>query len=300
MSEDSHDSELTKMLQQIEQLQQDVKGLLKKTTPDEIAKAVDSSYLSINNLRVFLQILALIMTIFIAGAIYFASVGLTNILKIREEANQTESIRLATKQILNHVTEIEGQIGGKVAQVDQAIPNMEARTDAEIEKLRTKVDARIISVDTQVKEVASQLKLISELFNNIAVSNPDLLNLREQRLLTLLAKEIDPANPVLNFNAAHWALNFRRYDEALAYLKIVLESNKTSDDVRKKASELKTNAEKLKANPPKLQYQEAGGVMVGPYGIVAFPVNILNVLVQNGYLTLPQAQEVIEASKYKE
>ncbi len=95
------------------------------------------------------------MTIFIAGSISFAYLGLTNILKIRDEAKQTESIRKETELIFKDATE-------KVSEVDRVIPKMEARIDAEIEKLRTKVDFRIVSVDTQVKDVTSQLKSIPD------------------------------------------------------------------------------------------------------------------------------------------
>ncbi len=280
-------------------LQRQIDELRKRLDPDQLAKSIDRSFLSVGNIRAFLQILSIILTIFIAGAIYFGSVGLTNILQIREEARKTETIRESTEQALSRVLAVEGQIQSKVTDVDQAISNLETKTNSEISKLQQKVDVRIKEIDGQVKDVAANLKSISEIFNKIAVSHSDILNAREQQLLTLLAKEIDPESPIFCFNSAHWALSFRRYDEALAYLDVTLNSPDISPEIRQRAKELQTQAMTLKANPPKLQYQEAGGVTIGPYGVVAFPVNILSVLVQNGYLTLPQAQEVIEASKQK-
>ncbi len=280
-------------------LQIQIDELRSRLDPDQLAKSIDRSFLSVGNLRAFLQILSIILTIFVAGAVYFGSIGLTNILQIREEARKTESIRQSTEQVFSRVSAVEDQIQSKVTGVDQEISTLEAKTDSEISKLKEKVDVRIEEIDGQVKNVATNLKSISELFNKIAISHPDVLNAREKQLLTLLAKEIDPESPIFSFNAAHWAVSFRRYDEALAYLDVTLNSPDISPEIRQKAIELQAQAATLKANPPELKYQEAGGVTVGPYGIVAFPVNILNVLVQNGYLTLPQAQEVIDASKRK-
>lgn len=284
---------------QVADLQKQIDVLRRSLEPDQLAKSIDRSFLSVGNLRAFLQILSIVLTIFVAGAVFFGFVGLTNILQIREEARKTETIREATEQTLSRVLDVEGQVQSKVTGVDQAFLTIETKTENEISRLQQEVDNRIKEIDGQVKGVAADLKSISEIFNKIAVSQPDVLNAREQQLLTLLAKEIDPESPVFCFNAAHWAFSFQRYDEALAYLGVTLNSSDISPEILQRAKELQAQAVKLKANPPKLQYQKAGGVRVGPYGVVAFPVNILNVLVQNGYLTLPQAQEVIDASKQK-
>lgn len=280
-------------------LQKEVEDLKKRLSPDAIAKTLDHSFLSVGNLRAFLQILSIILTIFVAGAVYFGYIGTTNIFKIREEAKKTETIRQSTQTIFDRVSQIEGQIGDKVAKVDRAIPTLKAKTNAEIEKLRQKVDGRIQEVDDQVKYVTSELKNISEIFNKIVISNPTLLNAREQQLLILMAKEIDPGNPTFNFNAAYLAFSFRRYDEALKSLDVVLNSENVPQDIRKKAMDLKVTAESRIKNPPKLEYEEPSGAFIGPYGIIAFPVNILKALVYNGYLTQEQAQEIIEASKKK-
>ncbi len=285
--------------EQLVDLQKQIDVLKERLEPDQLSKSIDRSYLSVGNLRAFLQILSLILTIFIAGAVYFGSVGLTNILKIREEAQKTEVIRQETENASSRVLKVGSQIESKVADVDKTLSKFEETTNNEISKLEQEVNKKIEEVDSRVRQVSVSMKNISEIFNKIAISQQSVLNAREQQLLTLLAKEIDPESAVFSFNAAHWALSFQRYDEALKYLEVTLDSPNTSLEILRRAKEMKDQALKLKEKPPKLQYQEARGVTIGPYGVVAFPVNILNILVKSGYLTVAQAQEVIDASKRK-
>src|SRR5919106_4047771 len=84
---------IKQLREEVEQLQGEIEQLKIQTKPDSLAKTLDSSYLSINNLRAFLQILSLILTVFLAGAVYFGFVGLANIFSIREEADKVKDIR---------------------------------------------------------------------------------------------------------------------------------------------------------------------------------------------------------------
>ncbi len=71
----------------------------------------------------------------------------------------------------------------------------------------------------------------------------------------------------------------------------------SANNVRARAEKMRSEAQRLKQNPPKLHYEKPSGVMVGPYGIIALPANILHALVDNGLLTVKQAQSVIDASR---
>ena len=175
------------------------------------------------------------------------------------------------------MTEREEQVGAKVAKVDQAIPEMNAR----------------------IEQVASQLRSMSQIFNKVALENASQLNPREQQVLFLLARESDPSNPIFNFNAAVLAVNFHRYDEAIRRLEQVLVSKDVPEEIRKRSSEMLNQAKQWRTNPPKVQYEQPNGAFVGDFGIVALPVNILNALISTGYLTVKEAQEVIDQSKRK-
>jgi len=287
------DTTVVEIQRQLERVEADLVDLTKRTTLKEILKAVDSSCLSVNNLRAFLQILSIIITILVAGTIGFGYVSLSGTARIADAAQNSE-------RILAHITEVASQIDARVQSVDKAIPDLQQRTDAEIEKLGTEVDARIETVDTRLRQMVSQVEEISELFNRVGVSNSASLNPREQQLLNLLAKEIAPTDPRFNFNAAHLALQFGRYDEALEHLQLVLDSKGIPDDLHAEAASLLSKAHQLKDNPRKLEYIHPQGVRIGQYGPIEFSVNILQILVRNGYLTLQQAQEVIDASRYEQ
>ncbi|MFO0794121.1 MAG: hypothetical protein U0586_08645 [Candidatus Brocadiaceae bacterium] len=68
----------------IEELKKEIALLKRKLEPDELAKQIDKSYFSVNNLRCFLQILSIIMTIFVGVAAGFGFFGVKNILSIGE------------------------------------------------------------------------------------------------------------------------------------------------------------------------------------------------------------------------
>lgn len=71
-------------LNTIEELKKEIALLKRKLEPDELAKQIDKSFLSVNNLRCFLQILSIVMTIFVTVAAGFGFFGVKNILSIGE------------------------------------------------------------------------------------------------------------------------------------------------------------------------------------------------------------------------
>src|SRR4030066_1833517 len=68
----------------IEELKKEIAFLKGTLEPDRLAKRLDGSYLSVNNLRCWLQILSIMMTIFITVAAGFGFFGVKNILSIGE------------------------------------------------------------------------------------------------------------------------------------------------------------------------------------------------------------------------
>lgn len=297
MCDKDQGTELDAVTRRLASLEEQLGRLDKRTTPNELAKAIDSSYLSINNLRAFLQILSLVMTVFLAGAISLGYLGIQNIQKIQEEARKTELIRQSAQEILTHVTEAGDQIGAKVTKVDEAIPSMNTRIEEQVQKVRQRTDEQVDRVAQQVSLVESQLRTIAQVFNKVALENASELSPREQQMLVLLAREIDPKNPALNFNAAWWAENFRRYDDVLKLVKTVLDTRDLPENIRGQAVALQERARAAKAKPPTLHYQEPEGAFAGDFGIVALPINILNELIFSGHLTLAQAQQVIDKSR---
>lgn len=223
-------------------LTRDIESLKKRLTPDEMAKAIDHSYLSINNLRGFLQILSLVLTIFVAGAVCFGVIGVQNILKLQE----------------------------KIERVDE--------------------------LENEVLAIRENVEDISLLFNKVAINNESLLNAREQQLLILLAREIDPNNQIFTFNAAHLALLFGRSDEAMEYAELVLKSPDMPRDVQEKARQIKDQAEKLKANPQEYPKLTKGPTFAG-YNIIGFNFNTLKMLRQKGYLTNQEITTILNDSK---
>jgi len=237
--------------QSIKALYQEVEDIKRRLAPDEIAKAIDRSYLSVNNIRTFLQILSIIMTIFFAGIAIFGFIGIQNILTVQEKIQ-------ALSQLENKVSQVENK----------------------------------------VSVIQKNLHDISTLFNKIAVANDELLNAREKQLLILLAREIDPNNPVFNFNAAQVAFGFGKYDEALKHVETVFRLSDVPTDIRKRAHELKAKAEKSKANPP--EYPDTNkGPAIGDYSILGLHINTLKKLVFEGYLSVQDVNDILVGSMKK-
>jgi hypothetical protein len=282
----------------IANLQKQIDDLTQHLKPDQLAKSIDQSYLSVGNLRAFLQILSIILTIFVTGAFTFGYIGFTNIWKIREEANKISDIRKSTEDTLSQVSNIKKQVEATVVNVEETIPILENRTNKEMDNLQKKLIDKFDKISNKVEQIEADLRYISKTFNKLSINKQNILNAREQQLLILLAKEIDPDNPKFSYNAAHMSLLFQRYDEALAQLNITLNSSDIDADLRKKAVDLKDQIEKQKSSHPVFDYPKAkGGMAMDGYFVVQLSANILYALVQNGYLSATQAQEIMNSAK---
>ncbi|QQG65368.1 tetratricopeptide repeat protein [Desulfobulbus oligotrophicus] len=302
MSDESKIAETGTLEARVRELEAQIESLSSQLKPDSLAKRIDSSYLSTNNLRVFLQILALIQTVFVAGAIAFGFVGFTNIMAIRTE---TEKVREAGKTIENSVkraAEAESTIRTQVAafderlkrvdatfgekqkqmdqklvlvqtSVDNATKTMQRKTEDSLNSMKGNMDQRLADAEKEIRKVNKQLSSISTTFNKVGISNEKILSAREKQLLFLLAKEIDPDNPIFNFNTGILAFSFGRYDEAIIALDKVIKAQNVPSNIITKAKETRSTSMKLKQSPPEVKANEPKGVAIGDYVILQLHLN---------------------------
>jgi hypothetical protein len=328
MSEETNIADTGSLEARVQELEAKLERLSFQLRPDNLAKRIDSSYLSTNNLRVFLQILALIQTVFIAGAIAFGFVGFTNIMAIRTEA---EKVREAGKTIEGSAkvaTDSENTIRKRVAafdeqlkkvdaafgekqkemdrkmilvqtSVDDAIKAMQKKTENSMNSMKGGMDQRLADAEKEINKVNKQLSSISTIFNKVGISNEKTLNAREKQLLFLLAKEIDPDNPVFNFNAGILAANFGRYDEAIVALDKVIKAQNVPSDIIAKAKEGRSTSMKSKQSPPEVKATEPTGVAIGDYVILQLHLNTVDTLWRDGYITIEEAQKIFDNAKMK-
>lgn len=246
----------------IEELKKEIAFLKGTLEPDMLAKRLDGSYLSVNNLRCWLQILSIMMTIFISIAAGFGFFGVKNILSIGE----TESA------------------------MKERYENFQVKEQG----LTKKVD----DIDTRLKD-------ISGIFNKVAIvaiESKKVLNAREQQLLVLLAKEIDPNAPLFKYNYAVSACNFGRYEEALQYLSEIDLNNVPANTLNIEwAKDLMRICEEAKVNPPKEPpaVDPPKGTTVDAYTYMSAQlfVNIVDSLFKNGYLNPQQSEEIFSKAK---
>lgn len=150
----------------------------------------------------------------------------------------------------------------------------------------------------EVEEMKEGMEGLSVTFNKVAAKRQKDLNARELQLLVFLAQEIDPNNATFNLNAAGCAISFQRYDEAIDHCDWVLKSPDTSPKDTARAKEIKRLAEKLRDIPPKVTpAKEATGIKIGPYRPMGLHENTLKTLVRKGYLSVQEAQKILEDSK---
>lgn len=328
MSEINKSSELVSFNKKIDSLEKKIELIKQKVTPDNLAKSIDNSYLSIHNIRVFLQILALIITIFLAGAVGFGIFGISNIFSVHDNAEKVEDmkeivqtylesvssmekkIQISSNNIdstlsiaLMKVSETENDLRKKITNLNnnfnKAISDVHIKSDEEIKNLESRIQDKILQTNTDIKALRNELRSISEIFNKIGIIHEDKLNAREKQLLTLIAMEIDPNNPFFNFNYATWAMSFGRYKEALESLEKVLKTKALPDDVINRAQKMKQNCIGLIQNPPKVEHHDPQGVAIGDYVIMQLHVNTIDALFRNGYLSYEQAQNIFDKAKLK-
>ncbi|MBN2594907.1 MAG: tetratricopeptide repeat protein [Sedimentisphaerales bacterium] len=279
---------------EIVEIRNELKILKEELLPERLAKAIDSSY---NRIRLFLQILSIMITLFLAGAVSFGIFGVKNIFSIYREATEvhhlSEKVSNDQKEVensLNSTKEMEGQI-------DKNIKDFNDTFQKTISDMQSESQKEISDLKVEITNIRQNLDMTSDVFNRVAVKRGDILNTREKQLLVLLAQEITPDNTLFRFNYGQMAMDLGRYDEAIEQFETVLKANDAPSDVIARTKTQIAECKKRKASPPKLT--ELKGVSIGGYYLLQLHANTLEALRKNGYFTFEQAQKIIDDAREK-
>lgn len=296
--EDNQPEEKGNKTAEIDEIREELKLLKEKLLPDRLAKAVDASYARI---RLFLQILAIMITIFLTGAVGFGFFGVKNIFSIYREAAEVQSLAEKVSEDQKEVEKSLNLAKGMESQIEQTINDFNDTFERTISDMRSQSQKEISGLKTEVAAIRGNLDKISNMFNRVAVKEADTLNAREVQLLVLLAHEIDPNKSTFILNAAVCALKFQRYDEAINHCDRLLKSPDNSPKEIVRAKEIKRKAEKQRDMPPKVTPAEEAKkgtfIKIGPYSPMGLHENTLKTLVRKGYLSVQEAQKILEDSK---
>ena len=287
-------------------------------TLERLRYEVDRPYRSAKRYRIFSVVLGL----FLLSAI---AIGFLGAVRIVKEANRIQSLRqsieedfgtvvrireelkAANEMVLKEVWasipgvlhKVEEDLAERLAQlkadVDRTVLKMQNESDSELEAFTAKLQEELDQLDLDIQQVRAIFRDISEAFSEVENDNLDLLTGRERQLLTMLARELDPKNPELNYRAAEWAFLFGDYKKAEELAGRTVRLRHTKPDLAKRAEDLKKQA---KASvPAELKHESPGRTRVGPYGIFALHYYTLSTLVDSGYITVDEAQAILDKSK---
>jgi len=304
---------------ELEKLRTEIRVIREELLPDRLAKAMDSSY---NKIRLFLQILSIMITIFLAGAVTLGVIGTKSIIDIYREAAQ---VRVAAGNVakdqndvaiaLQGAKKIEAEMQGRSEKLtdsvnktiadannrfDKTVEDMQNQSRLRLAQFEKTVEDRLSRAQRQIDLVQKNLRDIATIFNTLAATEQGTLTPRETQLLTLIAQHIDPNNALFNLNYARSAFYFGRYDEALGSLDKILRQESPSPDLVMSAQSLKKECEKRKASPPSVQQNDPGGMSIGGFSIMQLHVKTVEALLKNGYLRLDQAQQIFDLAKVKQ
>lgn len=301
----------TKMEQNdLSEVKKKIDEIENKLSPSELAKSIDSTYLSINSTRLFLQFLSAMFTVFLAGAVYFGYLGAKSIFELRDEVKKVERIRIdiedtisqskndinnstqESKSTLNLTKKIESEVKGKANNIDVEISKMK-------KDMYDKYNQEIGDLQQKITKLDKNLTDISSIFNKLGIEYDNILTVREKQLLFLIAQNIEPKNPIFNYNAAVMAKAFGRYDEAIKYFDNVIDSKEIPENIISQAKTMKKECYDLKSNPPSVQKKDPQGVAIGDYALMPLFVNIVETIWKNGYITYDQAQKIFDDAKMK-
>lgn len=235
------------LIKEVERLNNEIKNIKEQISPNSFVKVIDSSYLSthnIHNIRLWLQILAIIFTVFLAGAGLFGYLGFSNMLELRKEVDKVVEIRRSINESFKSVKNIENEIckkdtlinttlnnaimfiKNKKIEIDSNIVSINSKVAENIKDLDDKMDIKLSDFDVKISKINQKLGIISNTFNNV-VTNNELLNLREKQIMYLLALDIEPNNPIFNYNAAKNAFRLNQFQESLKYCDFIIENKKS-------------------------------------------------------------------------
>lgn len=262
---------------------------------------------SVRNVATWLQVLAMCMTAFVVIGGVLGGYSMVNILNLQGQLRQAHD-EAATAR--NEVVATRDEVKEKAAivrdAVETAVGELQVRTQGELADLRTatrtelsatqsETNAQLAMLQEQLAEITRQLEDIGTIFNRVAVEGTGILSPREQQLLVLLATKTDPESPAFALNRANLALQFGRYQEASDLFGQVLGTPGLDQSILERARALRAKADEYGSNPPMLAPPQPSGTFINGIDLVALPVATLNALVQRGYLTLQEAQEIVDS-----
>lgn len=292
--EDNQQEEKGNKMSEIDEIRGELNLLKEKLLPEKLAKAVDASY---TRIRIFLQILAIMITIFLTGAISFGFFGVKNIFSIHQEAAEVHNLATKVSEDQKEVEKSLNSAKQMESQIKQTINDFNDTFQRTISDMRNQSQKEVFVLKNEIKGIRENLDNVSDIFNRVAVKQADTLNAREAQLLVLLAQEITPNSPIFRFNYGSSAMRLGRYDEAIEQFEAVLKSKDASSNLIARTQTLIAKCEKLKASPPRVQ--ELKGVALGGYYILQLHANTLDALHKNGYFTYEQTQKIIDDAKVK-
>lgn len=227
----------------------------------------------------------------------------SSVLDLREElreANQKvlQEVWQSVPDVLHKVeTDINTRLADFKNEVDSTVERLQSKSDSEFRDFSRRLQTELDGLDLDTKKVQAIFRKMSESYIAVEGNNESLLNPREHLILTLLAREMNPRDPELNLRAAQNAFNFGDYARAQEFATFAVELDAASPSVIDAAQRIRANA-KESSKPKKIRHESPGRTRVGPYGIFELHYNTLNALVKNGYLTVDEAQEILERSKH--
>ena len=292
--------------EEVKQLRGEIEHLKTQIKPDALAKILDSSYLSINNLRAFLQILSVILTIFLGGAVAFGYVGLTNISSIREEADKVRSTRKSVDHVAGSIFATEQDIKLRIDSLQRSFQETNEAIQHEskkaIDALRTQLENQLEANEKKIAQVNVKLREISEIFNKVAIQRENDLSAREMHLLFLLAQEIDHEDLAFNFNAASTAFRFKKYEDALQILEKVLEHRAVPADIRRRAETMRSEAQRFMDSPREARdwdFETMIAISNRELDMGLLQAHLFGFLRRQGYISDAEAQTIINDSRIK-
>lgn len=132
----------------------EIRDLKSKLTPDGIANAIDQSYLSINNMRLFLQILALIMTVFLAGIAIFGYLGAKSFIDLRTQIRDIDDAKLVISKSITEINRLQVELTESVSATSS---QLQQRTETTISNMMHKVAVTIDDLHASYKSEISDL-----------------------------------------------------------------------------------------------------------------------------------------------
>jgi tetratricopeptide (TPR) repeat protein len=313
MDEANSESTIKILQNKIDQLEAELNNIKSELSPDKISKKIDSSYLSVNNMRLWLQILALIQTIFVAGAIAFGFIGMTNINQIRAEADKVKEMSKTIEESgskiidkvkkydaqLNQLEKLSNSFAEKDRVANEKVESIERRTTSTLNQSEQRLNERLLDAENKIAAANTKLKDISSMFNQVSIQYDNILNPREQLLLALLARKIEPDNISYSYNSAIYSYAIGRYDEAITEFEKATRSKDLPSNVIEKAKQGIINAKWMKENYKRTAVTNPELIRLGDYSALQLLINTIETLSVNGYLTRGQAEKLFADAKIK-